>query len=99
MNSQVFTGTVSHGRHWPQKHYFSYPVYFYRFDLDELPELDRTLPGFGYNRFSVVRMDDKDYLWRGNEPLKDKIRLVLEKIGYTKTVNRVELISFAKFIL
>jgi len=97
MNSQIFTGVVSHGRHWPQKHHFSYPVYFYRFDLDELPELDRTLPGFGYNRFSVVRMDDKDYLWRGNQSLKDKIAGVLEKIGHIEPINRVELISFAKY--
>ncbi|MFC1780648.1 DUF1365 family protein [Planctomycetota bacterium] len=97
MNSQIFTGVVSHGRHWPQKHYFSYPVYFYRFDLNELPELDRTLPGFGYNSFSVVRMDDKDYLWRGNQPLKDKIAVVLEKIGYAEPIHRIELISFAKY--
>jgi cyclopropane-fatty-acyl-phospholipid synthase len=97
MNSQIFTGVVSHGRHWPQKHHFSYPVYFYRFDLDELPELDRTLPGFGYNRFSVVRMDDKDYLWRGNQSLKDKIVGVLEEIGYAEPVKRIELISFAKY--
>jgi len=97
MNSQIFTGVVSHGRRWPQKHYFSYPVYFYRFDLNELPELDRTLPGFGYNRFSVVRMDDKDYLWRGNQSLKDKIAGVLEKIGYAEPVKRIELISFAKY--
>ncbi len=97
MNSQIFTGVVSHGRYWPQKHNFSYPVYFYRFDLNELPELDRTLPGFGYNRFSIVRMDDKDYLWRGNESLKEKIAGVLEKIGIAEPINRIELISFAKY--
>jgi cyclopropane-fatty-acyl-phospholipid synthase len=97
MKSQIFTGVVSHGRHWPQKHDFSYPVYFYRFDLDELPELDRTVLGFGYNRFSVVRMDDKDYLWRGNQPLKEKIAEVLKKIDYHKPIRRIELISFAKY--
>ncbi|MHC4783369.1 MAG: DUF1365 family protein [Planctomycetota bacterium] len=98
MNSQIFTGVVSHGRRWPQEHHFSYPVYFYRFDLDELPELDRTLPGFGYNRFSVVRMDDTDYLWRGDQPLKEKITGVLEKIGCAESIQRIELISFAKYL-
>ncbi|MBN2588675.1 MAG: DUF1365 family protein [Sedimentisphaerales bacterium] len=97
MNSQIFTGVVSHGRYWPQKHNFSYPVYFYRFDLNELPELDHTLPGFGYNRFSVVRMDDKDYLWRGNQSLKEKIAGVIDEIGYVEPINRIELISFAKY--
>lgn len=97
MNSQIFTGEVSHGRRWPCEYRFSYPVCFYRFDLDELPELNRTLPGFGYNRFSVVRMDDKDYLWRGNEPLKEKIAGVLDKIGYKESIGRIELIGFAKY--
>ena len=82
MTSQIFTGTVSHGRRWPVNHHFSYPVYFYRFDLDDLPELDRTLPGFGYNRFSLVRMDDRDFLGRGHEPLREKIDAVLEKSGH-----------------
>ena len=97
MNSQIMTGSVSHGRSWPQKHFFSYPVYFYRFDLDELPELDRTLPGFGYNRFSVVRMDDKDFLLRGNQSLKDKVLAAITKAGHTETVHRVELITFARY--
>jgi cyclopropane-fatty-acyl-phospholipid synthase len=42
-------------------------------------------------------MDDKDYLWRGNESLKDKIAGVLEKIGYAEPIHRIELISFAKY--
>lgn len=97
MNSQIFTGEVSHGRRWPCEHRFSYPVYFYRIDLDELSELNRTLPGFGYNRFSMVRIDDQDYLWRGSEPLKEKIAGVFEKIGYTEPITRIELIGFAKY--
>lgn len=97
MNSQIFTGQVAHGRRWPCEHRFSYPVYFYRLDLDELPELNRSLPGFGYNRFAVVRIDDKDYLWRGSEPLKEKIAGVLNTIGYTESIGRIELISFARY--
>ncbi len=97
MNSQIFTGVVSHARRWPCGHHFSYPVYFYRFDLNELSELDRTIPGFGYNRFSIVRMDDQDFLWRGKEPLREKIAGVLGKIGYEEPVRRVELIGFARY--
>ena len=96
MKSQILTGTVSHGRTWPVKHHFAYPVYFYRFDLDELSELDRTLPGFGYNRVSMVRMDDRDFLCRGHDCLKDKVQSVLKKIDYTEPIHRIELISFAR---
>lgn len=96
MRSQILLGTVSHRRNWPVEHQFSYPLYFYRFDLDELPELDRTLPGFGYNRFSAVRMDDRDFLHRGDALLRDKVQAVLDEIGYTEPIHRIELICFAR---
>ena len=98
MTSRIYTGKVTHGRRWPVKHHFSYPVYFYRFDLDELPKLDQTLPGFGYNRLALVRMDDEDFLWRGNDSLKDKVHWVLEKISFPESVQRIELVSFARYL-
>lgn len=97
MNSQIFTGRLFHRRSWPTEHQFSYPAYFFRFDLDELPDLSRTLPGFGYNRFSAFRIDDRDYFWRGNESLKEKIAGVLQKIGYSGSLRRIELVGFAKY--
>jgi cyclopropane-fatty-acyl-phospholipid synthase len=42
-------------------------------------------------------MDDKDYLWRGNQPLKEKIEATLKAIGYSEPIHRIELISFAKY--
>ncbi len=98
MNSQIFTGRLFHRRNWPTEHQFSYPAYFFRFDLDELPDLNQTLPGFGYNRFSAVRIDDKDYFWRGNESLKEKITGVLHKIGYSGSLRRIEMVGFAKYL-
>lgn len=97
MNSQILRGTVAHGRSWPQKHNFAYPVYFFRFDLDELSSLDRTVPGFGYNRASLVRMDDGDFLMRGNQPLKEKVAEVIGRAGYKDSIQRIELITFAKY--
>jgi cyclopropane-fatty-acyl-phospholipid synthase len=98
MNSKIYTGKVSHVRNSPERHSFSYPVYFYRFDLDELAELDRTVKGFAYNRFSLVRMDDKDYLMRGREPLRNKLEAVLEREGLRIKPERVELITFARYL-
>jgi cyclopropane-fatty-acyl-phospholipid synthase len=43
-------------------------------------------------------MDDTDYLWRGDQPLKEKITGVLEKIGCAESIQRIELISFAKYL-
>ncbi len=97
MNSQIILGKIHHRRSWPVEHQFTYPIYFYRFDIDDLPHLNQSLPGFGYNHFSLVRMDDKDYLWRGSQPIKDKLARAFEKIGYTEPITRIELISFARY--
>ena len=98
MNSKIFTGKVSHYRSWPIEHRFCYPVYFFRFDLDELPVLNRELFGFGYNRLSLFRLDDKDYFWRGKQPLKEKISDVLQHFGHDDSIARIELVSFASFL-
>ncbi len=34
----------------PVRHVFRYPLYWYAFDLDELPELHRRIALFGHNR-------------------------------------------------
>ncbi len=49
MKSRIYNGKVMHARHSPVLHKWVFPFYFYAIDLDELPELDRTVRGFGYN--------------------------------------------------
>ena len=44
MNSMIYRGKVTHARLSPVQHNFRYPVYFYAFDLDELPDLARNKP-------------------------------------------------------
>ena len=47
MKSKIYQGEVTHARMLPVKHSFRYPVYFYAFDIDELPELARQSRLFG----------------------------------------------------
>jgi cyclopropane-fatty-acyl-phospholipid synthase len=68
VNSLIYQGAVSHARLEPVEHTFRYPVYFLGLDLDELPELPRRLGLFGYNRFRLLALHDRDYLmpaWPG----------------------------------
>ena len=50
MRSALYTGTVMHARKTPKENVFRYRVCFYLLDLDELPELDRRVRLFGWNR-------------------------------------------------
>ncbi|MDT8419532.1 MAG: DUF1365 family protein [Desulfuromonadales bacterium] len=97
MTSLIYHGDVSHARLSPVQHSFRYPVYFYGFDLDELPDLARRNPLFGYNRIRPVAIHDRDYLTPGNEPIRDKLRKVLLDSGIATAPGRIVLITAARY--
>jgi DUF1365 family protein len=61
VRSAVYTGTLMHARRAPARHVFRYPVSYWLFDLDELPELERRLRLFSVNRPNVVSLCDRDH--------------------------------------
>ncbi len=97
MNSMIYRGEVSHARLLPVTHSFRYPHYFYAFDIDELPELERCNPLFGYNRLRPVSLHDCDYLHAGPEPLRHKLRKVLREAGISVEPVRVMLVTAARY--
>jgi DUF1365 family protein len=62
VKSAVYLGTVMHARRSPRENVFRYPVYMVLVDLDELPELDRRLPLFGWNRRALTSYRDADHI-------------------------------------
>lgn len=61
MNSALYLGRVTHTRHVDVAHRFSYRSWWLLIDLDELPRLDRSVRGFGYNRRALVSFRDEDH--------------------------------------
>jgi DUF1365 family protein len=61
-----------HARRTPVRNVFRYPVSYWLFDLDELPELERRLRLFSGNRRNVVSLRDSDH-FDGTMPLKQAV--------------------------
>jgi cyclopropane-fatty-acyl-phospholipid synthase len=95
MNSMIYAGEVMHHRGHPVKHTLKYPVYFYRFDLDELPDLSKQLPLFSFNKFNVSSLKEKDYLSGGS--IKENILKIIKNNGIKDMIRRVELITSARY--
>jgi cyclopropane-fatty-acyl-phospholipid synthase len=95
--SRIFVGGVSHTRLQPVRHAFYYPLYFYGFDLDELPALARRTRWFGHNRRRPIALHDADYLEAGPAPLREKLFRLLAAAGCADDVASVELITGARF--
>jgi cyclopropane-fatty-acyl-phospholipid synthase len=98
VNSAIFTATLHHERTEPVAHRFRYPLVLYALDLDELPELDRSVPLFGHDRLRPVSIRDRDYLERGAGTLREKLARVLRRAGVPGEFPRVTLLTAAGFL-
>lgn len=97
MNSKIFTGKIKHRRYRPVDHDLSYPVYMYAFDLDEFSGLNKRYPLFGYNKFAVTSIHDRDYLQPGNLPIKDKLSELLRRQQIKQSVSNITMITSARY--
>ncbi len=98
MKSRLYKGEIEHVRRRPVTHRFTYPIYMYALDLDELPELDRGLPLFGYNRRRPAAIYDRDYLMRGPGAIRDKLAHCLDAAGVHDPPARVTLVTSPRYL-
>ena len=98
MRSKLFVGTVTHVRADPVKNAFTYPHCVYAIDIDELEQLDKIIPWFGYNRTSIASIWDHDYLSHGNASIRDKVVEELQKAGIAEHPDKIILITTPKIL-
>ena len=93
LKSKIYEGTLFHARTKPVKHSFSFPLYTFVLDLDELEVLDKNIRFFGYNRGSVFTLYDSDHLGSGEGSIKKKLETWLVKFGYNNEYTTVKMIT------
>lgn len=80
MNSSICIGSISHCRHQPTKHSFSYRASMLYFDLDELDELSNKIPFFSSkHKFFPVSFSRSDYFKPEISDLKKAIHVEVQK--------------------
>lgn len=77
-SSAIYAGHVWHHRVGPPAHGFRYPLVMLLLDLDELPQLSRTLRLFGWNSAAPVAFRDGDHLGNPGRPVLDNLRAFIE---------------------
>lgn len=97
MNSKIYNGTIEHIRYQPVRHELRYRLYVYGFDLDELPELDKSLPLFGYNRVRPASIHGRDYLDDGPGAIREKLFRLMDDKDLTGRIASVRLITSARY--
>ena len=93
MNSHVLTGRLMHSRQAPVRNAFTYPVFHLLLDLDDLPELGRRGPLFGYNRFGLASVYDRDHLGDARRSIRDNLDDFLRSSGVEPPGGRTLLLT------
>ena len=97
-NSALYVGTVSHTRLRPFRHSFDYRVYTLLVDLDELPDINRSLRLFTHNGFNLFGLADRDHGSRDGAGLRSWIDGQLAAAGIDLDGGSVRLLSFPRVL-
>ena len=98
MNSRIYRGRTNHERLEPVRHAFQYRIYWLGIDLDELETLDRTVNGFGFNRWAIASMRERDYGGSGEGTLRDRVLARLGEQGIDAGDFRIMLMTIPRLL-
>ncbi|MEN9847114.1 MAG: hypothetical protein RIS36_2261 [Pseudomonadota bacterium] len=96
MKSRVVWGTVAHWRKSPREHSFTYPVFSFAFDVDELATLAIAPRLMALDKRAIFSVRSADYL-AGEGSLRDKVERVLEQQGCHEKPARITLVTSPRY--
>lgn len=96
MRSRVVWGSVGHWRKAPREHSFTYPVFTFQFDLDELASLSIAPRLLALERRAVFSVRGSDYL-SGEGSLREKVERTLRDHGCATQPARITLITSPRY--
>jgi len=96
--SALYFGRVTHTRLFPRRHRLTYGLWYLLVDLDELPELDRSLPGFAYDRAGPVSFHTRDHGPRDGTPLRPWVETHLERAGVDLDGGPIRILCFPRVL-
>ncbi|MEI7713757.1 MAG: DUF1365 family protein [Rhodospirillales bacterium] len=98
MKSALYRGIVVHQRVRPRRHRLRYALSWMLFDLDELPELHRSLRFFSYNGRNLLGFRDSDHLDGSNRPLRMQIEAILTQAGLAPDGGRIGVLCMPRVL-
>jgi cyclopropane-fatty-acyl-phospholipid synthase len=96
MKSRVVWGSVAHWRKAPREHSFTYPVFTFAFDVDELSILSIAPRLLAFEKRAVLSVWSADYL-AGEGGLREKVERVLQGQGCHEKPARITLITSPRY--
>ena len=103
LNSCLYACTVFHRRLLPKRHEFTYRVFYFLIDLDELPRIEDTLRLLRINRPGLYSFRETDHIDHGAKSggsdfgrARENIIRYLTSKGITRPVGRILLLTLPR---
>lgn len=96
MRSKISWGEVAHWRASPNQHTFSYQIFTFELDVDELEQLAVAPRLFAMDRWAVFSIRAADYL-EGGGSLRERVERVLCEHGQKTRPHRITLITMPRY--
>lgn len=98
MRSKLYAGNVRHRRFPPRDYQFTYGVYYFDLDLDEIDEVARRIKLFSHNRRNMLSFYDRDHMAAPGRSLRDSMRAHLAAMGMDFGECTVSLLTTARVL-
>lgn len=89
MESAIYSGKITHTRHIPKLHSFSYPFFMWYLDLDQIDHLQDLGYWFSASKWALSRFRRADYLGDPSRSLSDCVRDTMERLTGRKVSGKV----------
>lgn len=98
MNSGLYVGRVTHTRLRPVHHHFEYRVFYGLFDIDELPQLGRSLRLFSFEGRNLVSLRSRDHGPDDGSDLRTWATRRLDDAGVDIEGGPIRLLAFPRVL-
>ncbi|MBK9502744.1 MAG: DUF1365 domain-containing protein [Leptospiraceae bacterium] len=98
VNSSLFECKVVHNRLLPKKHAFSYGLFTFALDLDDLENLDKKYFFFGNQKWNLFSYYPKDHFEYGDNGFKNGIISYAKENGCNAEITKVVLVSHLRIL-
>jgi DUF1365 family protein len=89
----LYAGTVTHRRHYPRRHAFSYAVFMSLLDVDRLREAMQVSRWTSFNAFNWMSFDERDHQIGPGATLRERLQHNAAAAGHQLPAGRILLLT------
>ena len=96
-NSCIYSGSVTHRRFKPKRHFFTYKTFSLLIDLNEIKNLEKKINFFSYNKFNILSFYDADHGLRDGSSLINWVKNTLVQAKIDIGSGTIKLLCYPRF--